>query len=402
MKLLLFFGSGISFDSGLPPVDTITKKILSGDWHSNTDSNFYPGFGQFGTSDHKVVRQQKFLRILSVFAEKYFQEKGLLKRQINYEDLYYLIQQIEFDLGNGVHNPAIGKFVSEAQKAIKALCVPLGTEIDFSLVRLAEEASRFIHCGVRCLLKTPNTPKGLNCLNGLVESKKISNLDIATLNHDLLIEKTLGENFSDGFVERDGNVRFYCTNWFEKPNRIRLIKLHGSVNWQRSLTDLRYFIPLKDSFMEWQVASGERLASDPRPVVLIGSHNKLLNYRFGIFADLHFRFFQLLREHKTVVMSGYSWNDIGINSWLSEWFYWSSDNRLVLLHHKQLDEIIVGINSIFQHRFRELVNRGQIILIPKWFSEISANDLLKEMKDCKLFTSSPHRRDARRRGRRGR
>jgi hypothetical protein len=53
---------------------------------------------------------------------------------------------------------------------------------------------------------------------------------------------------------------------------------------------------------------------------------------------------------------------------------------LILLHHKQLDEIVVGINTIFQWRFRQLVESGQIVLIQKWFSETTAEELLDEIR----------------------
>jgi hypothetical protein len=134
---------------------------------------------------------------------------------------------------------------------------------------------------------------------------------------------------------------------------------------------------LKASLLECCDSQGQRIAYDPEPVILIGSFNKLLDYRFGIFADLHFRFFQLLRKRSTIVMSGYGWNDIGINSWLSEWFEWSAKNFLVLLDEKQRGEIKIRINSSFQHRFDDLVESRRIILVPKWISKISANCLLK-------------------------
>ena len=382
MKLLLFFGSGISFESGLPQVEVITNKLLFCDWQSHSDSNFYIGAKHPGIVDGKVARQQKFLRLLSSLAETYFREKGLFRRKINYEDLYHLVQQIEFDLENGIHNPAVGKFIADLRSVTEIICTPIGGEIDFNLARLAEEAARFICCGVWLSLKMLVEPKGLSCLTGLLKSEKISKLDVVTLNHDLILEAVIGMSGIDGFVEQDGDYRLYSDKWFddESHNRVRLVKLHGSINWWRSLETLHYFVPLKNSLLECKTSDGKRLSSHPRPEILIGSHNKLLNYRFGIFANLHFRFYQLLREHKTIVMSGYSWNDIGINSWLSEWFYSSAEKRLLLLHHKQLDEIVFGISTIFQWRFRQLVDSDQIVLIQKWFSETTAEDLLDEIR----------------------
>ena len=214
----------------------------------------------------------------------------------------------------------------------------------------------------------------------LAAAAKISRLDIVTLNHDLLLERALGESYTDGFVEQDGDGLFYGPKGFEPKHRIWLLKLHGSINWWRSNRTGRYFIPSIESILECKDSTGEQLSPEPRPVILIGSFNKLLDYRFGIFAELHFQFFQVLRKHTTIVMSGYSWNDIGINAWLSEWFASSPQKRLILLHHKQPGDITIGINTIFRQRFRELLESGRITLIQKWISEISTDELLETIR----------------------
>src|ERR1035437_3210573 len=383
MKVLLFLGSGVSYPTKLPSVDEITQKLLYCDWQSVSNSIFRPGLGEQKSVDWPVERQQKFLRWLSAFADDYFRapERKLPQRRVNYEDLYYLIHQIISDRCNGIHNPAIGKFILEAQSATHDLCKDHLNE-RFNLADLAEESSRFIHFGVRHLLTTAKEPEGLGCVKHLATDDSISKLDIVTLNHDLLLEKVLGEDCADGFDVVDGDGRFYNPAWFDvKKYRIRLLKLHGSIHWRslyrRSDEPRLCFIPLKASLLECCDPQGQRIAYDPEPVILIGSFNKLLDYRFGIFADLHFRFFQLLRKRSTIVMSGYGWNDIGINSWLSEWFEWSAKNFLVLLDEKQRGEIKIRINSSFQHRFDDLVESRRIILVPKWISKISANCLLK-------------------------
>jgi len=111
------------------------------------------------------------------------------------------------------------------------------------------------------------------------------------------------------------------------------------------------------------------LSPEPRPAILIGSFNNLLDYRFGLAADLHAKFFDLLGQHSMIVMSGYSWNDIGINSWLSDWFDSSSGRRLVPLHHEPQDKKVIGVTGNFQLRCRRWVESGRIVSIQKWISE---------------------------------
>jgi hypothetical protein len=48
VKALLFLGSGISYKSGIPSVNDLTKQVLAGDWHVHTDMKFYPGTKDVG------------------------------------------------------------------------------------------------------------------------------------------------------------------------------------------------------------------------------------------------------------------------------------------------------------------------------------------------------------------
>ena len=43
MKFMLFLGSGVSLPSGLPGVNDITAKVLSGDYFRHTDGFYYRG-----------------------------------------------------------------------------------------------------------------------------------------------------------------------------------------------------------------------------------------------------------------------------------------------------------------------------------------------------------------------
>src|SRR2546426_4693275 len=103
MKMLLFLGSGVSLESGMPDVRKITTAILDGPWHSASDSNFYPGFAPPNYFPESwVKRHQDFLRLLKKHADEYFQMRR--PQDVTYEDLFYLAQQVEDEVRGEIDN----------------------------------------------------------------------------------------------------------------------------------------------------------------------------------------------------------------------------------------------------------------------------------------------------------
>ena len=104
-NILLFFGSGISFPSGLPDIDTITDKLLNEKWHEHTDQNFY--FGEHPNPYYRekdiTPRIQKFLTILKESSDLYFKERR--QNSTNYEGLFYICRQIEDNEDWEIDNP---------------------------------------------------------------------------------------------------------------------------------------------------------------------------------------------------------------------------------------------------------------------------------------------------------
>src|SRR5438445_4793545 len=88
-KMLLFLGSGVSLESGMPDVRKITDAVLNGAWQSHSDSNFYPGLpAPKYLPEKSVTRLQDFLRLLKNCADEYLQKRR--GGQPTYEDLFYM------------------------------------------------------------------------------------------------------------------------------------------------------------------------------------------------------------------------------------------------------------------------------------------------------------------------
>ena len=389
-NVLLFLGSGISFPSGLPCVKTITNRILNEKWHKHSNLNFYKG-----EHPNKYFKQlditpkvQEFLKIL-----KNFTESLKRKNQTNYEDLFYLCQQIVDNESSEIENPLIIPFLNKLKVELTEMerdilsPIPSDNATTIDLKYLAEEAAALIQCVVWDSLLFDGKPSGLDLIIEL--KKNIDSVDIVTLNHDILIEKFLQEHnikFVDGFGEPEGEIRYFNPMLYDTDVEIKLFKLHGSINWyrfrilQQKVAIDKFGLALKNDIDHLKDAKNHPVMNlRERPLFLVGSYNKMFSYNFGIFRTLHCKFDQALYRNKLIIMSGYGWNDRGINGRILEWLYSSYDNKLILLHEKP-ENLIKQSKSALWHRYDELVQTNRLVPITRWFSDVSFSEISEYFK----------------------
>jgi hypothetical protein len=63
---------------------------------------------------------------------------------------------------------------------------------------------------------------------------EVRELDIFTLNHDLLVEQELADaaiKLADGFGKPGLHYREFDGAWMADGRKFRILKLHGSLNW---------------------------------------------------------------------------------------------------------------------------------------------------------------------------
>lgn len=143
-----------------------------------------------------------------------------------------------------------------------------------------------------------------------------------------------------------------------EKSKVKLFKLHGSINWWRLGAS--------------EVVKCQSCDSVPHPVSLIGMDNKRLDYGFGIISEMHYRFHEVLHYKgiNTIVISGFGWNDRGIYAKLLDWLDSSKDNRIYILHENR--------NELIQQSIcPRLDNHSQIKFINKWLSGINLDELLE-------------------------
>jgi hypothetical protein len=404
MNVILFLGSGISLPSELPSTEQITDSILSGQWYeaSNNVTSYRngpparyhrvednPSMGteveDWHSSGHthiqmrKVRRLQQFLRLLRTHSDRYFIVTRR-SRQSNYEDLYYLGDQLENEETAEVDNPAMMPFwrIIKEESESAGLCLPDNHPFPnepTSLWGLVHESCKFIADIVRQSLWASKSlePRGLEAVSELAGAPELESLDVFTLNHDSLIERLFSpgnSQFSDGFGSPSpAGIRFFDPEAYNTGAKIRLFKLHGSIDWVLWGGQVGLWPP------------GPAIDSGPGPTLgetrnlLVGTYNRIADYTAEVFSELHWRFHQALREFDTMIVSGYGWNDHAINGRLAGWLNTSGNKRFILFDRSP--EEVLTRPRVTGWSYKSLVKEDKLILVPKYLSDPGA---VEEMK----------------------
>lgn len=392
MNLLFFLGSGVSLKSGLPDTKAITESLINGKWWHHTDQNFYPGeqsnpvFAKFEITP----KIQGFLKYLKEYSDMNYQ--GF--EEANYEDLYFLVKQIHDELTHETYNPALKFFIDHLQEKYNFGKNPeiadFDIPIDFN--QFIWKAEDFINCVVWQSLPVKSLPVGFDLLKEVIESGKFDKVDIATTNHDLLIETFLEQNsigLVDGFSAPDGDFCYLIPDLYKSEDaKVRLFKLHGSVNWYRVRREydevkkqtIDHYAKVLRNHWRMNDSKGNFIGStlEHYPMFLTGTINKLSEYNFGIVRYIHIAFDSELMHHKTIIMSGYGWNDKGINGRLQEWIMSSDEHKIILLHEDP--ESLKKSKSAMWNSYDNLVKWGRLIPVKKWMSDTKLIDIINLIK----------------------
>jgi hypothetical protein len=390
-RIAFLFGSGISISAGMPPVDIITEKILTGIGVTHgTDEAYHLDESLNSSSwapDEYVLRALKFLSILKAEIDLYYQRHQDLNTA-NYEDLYYVASQIhDSELGE-YDNPAVQPFIDKVLPAIQPLLEGKEGEIreKWQLHEIAGEATNYIRdIAWHLLNKEPTKIDHLNSLKETCLDAQVSGVDIFTLNHDTVLERCLSKNgilLSDGFGNAVNGVRYWDPTIFESgTHKVRLFKLHGSVNWFRlrphggGWSDESIGIPLEYDFWHTTNPAGKmQLPVDGRPMFLAGTFNKVLQYTSSIYADLFYQFYRSLRQTDRLIVCGYGFRDKGINTQIKEWIYSSSDKRIIVIHPNP-NRLKNGARGAISNHWDNLLRDQKLVAVSKGIEETAWQDI---------------------------
>lgn len=381
MKRAAFlFGSGISRSSHAPMVGEISHALLNQGWHDEGDFHFSPSAAE---STGTAQRAQEFLRVLKNYVDPHLRLRE--NRDGHYEDLFAAATQIFQDEISEIVDPMLRHSVSEIRSSTEKLYQNQdATNYPNAFAWLVHSGTLLIHWGVFHLLWPVEKPVGMEILASVAKATR--QMDIFSLNHDLLIERQLeisGISFADGFSEKVGDVLRFNWSW-NNGTPVNLYKLHGSLDWYRFTFPGGIFqfakVPRTIDPHKCKDGEGNDLyLSNPVPLFLTGTTGKERLYGVGFVGEFFFKFHSQLANHNTLICCGYGWQDKGINNRLNQWLYNSVKNRIVILHNGSLDELkqkrFWSKSSHWNNRWDECEKTGQVVVVPKWLSDCTLNDL---------------------------
>jgi hypothetical protein len=394
IKVAFLLGAGVSIPAGLPSTVQITERIISGEGvMRHTDESYYFGSPSgLGDAIGYIPRVVAFLKRLKVEVDLYYSYQ--VERSTNYEDLYYVASQI-YDSESGDHdNPAVQPLVDQILPEIQPLLDGETFELrdKWELIKIASEATHYIRDVVWHLVaKKPSRLDHLGCVSDACKDSQLSSIDVFTLNHDTVLEQHLSESgitVADGFDRPVNGIRYWNSELFEGESvRVRLLKLHGSVNWFRfrphngDWSDESIGIPLEWDIWHTRNPKGQRQwPVDGRPMILVGTFNKMLQYTSSIYADFHYRLYRSLRDTRNLIVCGYGFGDKGINTYIAEWIAGASEHQIIVIHPKT-EGLRDTARGAIRNKWEELERLGKLKCIPKRIEDVTWEEIM-ELGGC--------------------
>ena len=338
MNTAILLGAGSSVAAGFPSTQCLTDLVLSGHGvKTHTDASYYIHGAE--PPAEESLSANSMARRLHAEAERYYSTYA--ERRPHYEDLFYLARQVSDDFEGEMENPAILSFINELKSDMSRLIEDAGCRRIRSFESLIRETRNYIADIVCCYLcRKPASQSHLDLIAHACNSVNVTS--ISTLCHDTHVETFLKEKgipLSDGFSEPEAEVR-YWNGELSSSEETPFLKLHGSVNWFRLRPrcpedgyDVKIGIPLSGDYYHTQTADGKlQWPIDGRPLMLIGTFNKISAYSSGIFGELHYRFRSTINEANQMVICGYGFGDKGINIEILEWYFDKPERRVVIIH----------------------------------------------------------------------
>jgi hypothetical protein len=393
-KIAFLFGSGISIPGGFPTTSDITLRILSGEnIIRHTDGTYYfteDNIDDLHKFDYSVARVCLFLKRLLLEIDHYYLF-DFINHYTNYEELYYVINQMhDSELGE-FENPVIGAFIEKISIDLVKICHIFSSEASqpWEFSELFGEAENYIRDVVwRMLLHEPSHFEYLKNICDACLDDEFQNVDIFTLNHDFLIETALNNfniTYNLGFGNPVNDVCYWHPKLLESfDTKVRLLKLHGSINWFQFPQNEYSFGPVSVGIpTDWDIwhthnPFGEmQTPAGGRPLFLAGTFNKMLHYTHDIFADLYYHFRRSLKTIDHLIICGYGFADKGINSQIVEWMYQSTKKHIIIIH-KEPGGLKMHARGAIKKNWDGWTNNGQFCVIESFIEDIS----WQEIKSC--------------------
>lgn len=373
-------GSGVSLQSGVQSVGEITDALFGHNYWEHTDQSIIRGQhpSEYLREHYDVSEIQDFLRLIHNRADEYLKSRLGNEQSANYEDLFDIVQQLNQEAVGSRDNVAIKPFYDIIkEETLEFRDGYRGMEEPIDMNQFTYKTMGFIETVIKYGLNE-NEVTGFEVLSELFNTGH--NVNIYTLNHDLLLEKLCQENkteYSDGFSDLDGEVRWFQPEVWERETQVNIYKLHGSRNWnlvRHPEKGQEYAILTGSDKWHNKDENGHRVQLQLDRGYILTGQRKAEKYYSGIHGEIHFRFTDHLRSCNNLIISGYGWNDIQMNWKLFDWLDNNKKAKMVILHDNP--EQMANDSRFLQFRtldrYREL---EKVEFVDKWFQNVQLEDV---------------------------
>jgi len=365
LKISFLFGSGISIPAGIANVQIITDSILCGrDCRDGIE--YFEGRAENClkkiNKDQSLSPEEKehiqniteFLSIINVETNRFLKKNGF-NRKANYEDLYYLTMQFDHIFNPEALNPAILLFLEFIEEKTKYLWNNINYQN--SLQCFSQRVAKYISdVAVSFMNEDAKNTDYLRFLTDVANDNEFSQLNIFTLNNDLVLEKFFeksGLEFND-FMEKHENHLFKKhLNISKLTIKINILKLHGSVN----MFDNNNYYP------------------NQPPLILMGTLNKIVDYSNDNWLEIQWKFKQMLEESDCLVISGYGFGDDVINNRIASWAIRNRNRKIIIIHPTPENLSDKSDKLIERGLWAEMLLYKRLIFINKWIQDVSWTEI---------------------------
>lgn len=368
-KIILFLGSGITYPSGQPNMKDITESVLSESWYRELDENNYFKMTKNRvelTDIDAITLFPKILKIINEHANQYFSD---IYKKANYEDFYNLVYKINMIKRNSYFDIPEKLYFNEITEDINKI-LPSSIDSNFK-INFYEYIYEYIDEIVFHKLAGKKNPQKMDFISELCEDILFDRVNIATLNIDILIEKYLCINnilYHDGFYNyiRVNETKYWSFMKFTEDNsRVKLFKLHGSLNYYLGLkndNDNKYLLEMNPVYLVNNFDEMEEEFRNNLGLVKManGTYNKLIYYGSGYYNQILCCFENELYRTNKLIVSGYGWGDFGINQRIITWLNDNIENKMYVLQEKFIESIEMT-NGYFKKRIKEMIGLGKVV-----------------------------------------
>ena len=171
--------------------------------------------------------------------------------------------------------------------------------------------------------------------------------DIITTNYDLVLDRCIANEMVDGFAKDEyANMRFNWQNdWDKKNYSTRVVKLHGSINWQRGRETPRPDGLFGQPHPDIEKSYGPGHRKENMDVMILPTPGKK-DYSSQPFDKLYEQFMDIVEKSKLLVAIGYSFKDEGINDILKNQL--EKQLRILSIGPKAYDETAAAFGKSVQ------------------------------------------------------